>query len=71
MPQHKLPTDTKVPARSFPESNWFERLDTERGIPFRQTSSPDKDGVKGAISPHQLFIFFTYEVILEKKIFVR
>jgi hypothetical protein len=71
MPQHILPPDTKVPVRSFPESNWFERPDTERGIPFRQTSSPDKDGAKGDISPHQLFSFFTYDVILEKKIFVR
>jgi hypothetical protein len=47
--------------------NGFYRPDTEPGTAFTQTSPV----TGGSISPDQLFSFFTYEVILERKVFVR
>ena len=70
MPQNKPPRSTKILSRPIPETNWFERQDAERGTPFKQTS-PDKEGTKGIMSPYRLFSLFTYEIILEKKVFVR
>jgi len=71
MPDNQLPGVTIPPGKTFPESDWFERPDIEPGTPFLQTPSPDKEGVKGSISPHQLFSLFTFEIIRENKVFVR
>jgi len=54
------------------ENGGLERPETETGTPFLQTSSsPETEETKGALSPHQLFTLFTFDIILEKKVFVR
>jgi hypothetical protein len=63
MPQQQIPDGARPDARRLP--------DIQLSTPFVQTSSPDKEGMKGAISPHQLFSFFTFDIMLEKKVFVR
>jgi hypothetical protein len=69
MPQKKLPDEMTRPGRVHPGIVRFEPPDVEAGTPFTQTSS--SAGTEGSLSPHQLFSFFTYEIILEKKVFVR
>jgi hypothetical protein len=54
------------PAASAAKSG-FQRPDIRPGMPFTQTSPEPV----GSMSPHEQFHFFTYEIILEKKVFVR
>jgi len=57
----------KHPAKPAHRIGGFHRPEAEPGMPFVQSSST----TDGPISPQDLFGFFTYEIMLEKKVFVR
>jgi hypothetical protein len=62
---------TTLPDGNFPEGTRYERPDNGQATPFKQTSSQPGEGAHVSISPHRLFGFFTSDIILENKVFVR
>jgi hypothetical protein len=70
MRNDQVPAIEGRPGRMFPESNWFERPDTEPVTPFAEKPSPPNEGKEGRISPHQLFSLFTGEVMRDNTLFV-
>ena len=71
MPDSQRPDLAKQVRKTFPDSNWFERPETEPSTPFEQMASPDNDDSKDFIAPHELFCLFTFDIIQAKKVFIR
>ena len=67
LPFWSVPAERFVAGKTTPA-----RLDTEAMTPFSQSASQIDEGNENTrVPPDQLFSFFTSEIILENKVFVR
>jgi|GEM_PF-3826674 len=70
MSDNEIPSEGILVARIPAPIDWNMRSDRDGMMPFLQTPSNEPDCPPSA-SPHDNFTFFTADIILQKKIFIR
>jgi hypothetical protein len=70
MPDNEISSEGILVDKRSKPIDWNIRSDQDGMLPFPQTPS-NEAGCPPAASPHDIFTFFTADIILQKKIFIR